>query len=206
MITVDEFQSILVTKIAAGALGHRINDDSWTIIGVRGCSIKVRNGEYYFIKTLNTFNVYDDLLFLLKSDEFKVFKGTVDPGRKYTLAPMNPNGCAHLLNGLYWFGRALHKDEPAFAQAKPVKIWRDRNRNNENDDGFEEEGFFEIFIHPGSGNQNKIDGYSAGCINTMGDKKSAAWKEFRDTLYACDQPDYNGLYPVIITDFPEDLE
>ncbi|KGE22637.1 hypothetical protein [Leptospira interrogans] len=206
MILVDEFVSILSIKIAAGVLNHCVKDDSWTIFGVRGCSIKQKDGESYFIKTLNSFNVYDDLLCIIKGDEFKVFKGTVDPGRKYTLAPMNPNGCAHLLNGLHWFGRALHKGEPAFAQDKPVKIWRDRNRNNENDDGFEEEGFFEIFIHPGSGDQNKIAGYSAGCINTMGDKKSIAWRDFRDTLYACDQPDYNGLYPVIITDFPTDLE
>ncbi|WP_078125875.1 hypothetical protein [Leptospira alexanderi] len=206
MLTLDEFHSTLVTKIAAGVLGHRIKDDSWTIFGVRACTVVIKNGETYFVKTANTFNKYDDLLCLVKGDELKVFVGTVDPGRKYTESPMNPRGCAHLLSGLHWFKRELHKGEPAFAQAKPVKVWRDRNRNNENDDGFEDEDFFGIFIHPGSGNQSRIDGWSAGCINTMGNRASVAWKGFRNTLYSCDQVDFDGLYPLIVTDFPEDSE
>ncbi|EMF82224.1 hypothetical protein LEP1GSC188_3407 [Leptospira weilii serovar Topaz str. LT2116] len=206
MYTLDEFHSILVTKISAGALGHRVKDKSWTIFGVRACSIQMKQGESLFIKTENTFNKYDDLLCILRGDEMKCFQGTVDPGRKYTDTPMNPKGCAHLLNGLHWFKKGLHKGFPAFNQAKPVQIWRDRNRNNENDDGFEEEGFFGIDIHYGSGNRNKIEGWSAGCINTLGDRNSSAWRDFRNTLYDSAQPDYGGLYPLIVTNFPEDAE
>ncbi|WP_061236276.1 hypothetical protein [Leptospira santarosai] len=206
MYTADEFHSILVTKIAAGALDHRVSDRSWTIFGIRACSIQMKRGDSLFIRTGNTFNKYDDLLCLVRGDELKCFQGTVDPGRKYTETPMNPNGCAHLLNGLHWFRRGLHKGLPAFNQATPVRIWRDRNRNNENDDGFEEEGFFGIDIHYGSGRQNKIDGWSAGCINTLGDHNSESWNDFRDTLYGSKQPDWFGLYPAIIMDFPEDAE
>lgn len=201
-ILLNEMRDLLCDQIAP-MVYHKVSSNAWTLFGIRACKIEVHEGDTYFVKTDNVFNKYDDLLILQKGDNLKGFLGTVDPGRKYTESPMVPGGCAHLLNGLHWFKPGPHKGIPAFVQAKPVRIWRDRNANNENDDGFEDEGWFGIDIHPGSGNPNRIDGWSAGCINSMGNAKSSSWLDLRDTVYKCSQVDFKKMLPVIVMDFPE---
>lgn len=120
-------------------------------------------------------NKYDDILVL----EYKVnknhfrhfFKITTEPGDYYVRKHLcNPKGTAILVPGQYrgcWkLGKHNNKYE-ALVQCKPVKVYRDGNK----DDIYDlkpdtiHEGMFGINIHRSnkSFTRNTIDMYSAGC-------------------------------------------
>lgn len=156
-------------------------------------------------------NVFDDTIGFINIDECQVFKGTVDAGSKYTLAPMDKNGCFHLYNGLWLAQRAVHMGNNAFnlfgkslggkdiyKRVGNLEGWRDTNKNFVNDENKTYTDATGVDIHAGSGT-DKIDGWSAGCQVLRGNWNSQDWKTFRDTLYASKQK----VYAYCLLDFKE---
>jgi hypothetical protein len=96
---------------------------------------------------------------------------TTDPGRTYLHRPINVHGTALLsspqqMKGAYKIG--VHKGYRALVQAKPVKVWRDNNRDSILDWEPGEEGIpgrYGINHHRGApqGISKTADYYSAGC-------------------------------------------
>ena len=94
---------------------------------------------------------------------------TTDPGITYTTQRLlSPLGVARLVpnqyRGTYQIGLHQGKYE-ALVQRKPVKVYRDANKDLKFDETKIEEGLFGINIHRSSptGVSTVIEGWSAGC-------------------------------------------
>lgn len=129
------------------------------IIGVRASGTKVTN----------TFN--DFIVVIYNTDTLKnqrrIFPITTDPGRTMMVNPINPQGTAILVPNQYrnTWKLGYHKNYLALIQDKPVKVYRDRNRDDvyDLDPKTIKEGKFGINIHK-AGNYSKfVDNWSAGC-------------------------------------------
>ena len=137
-------------------------------------------------------NVFDDCVTLsYKLDgewQFHYFKATTDPGTHWVENVMNKKGVAILKPGQY---RGSHKIRlhagkyEALGQKKPVKVYRDNNRDN-NYDLLEEnvhEGIYGINIHRATaksgGTSTRVDKWSAGC------QVIAANKDFQTLMEVC---------------------
>lgn len=121
-------------------------------------------------------NLYDDVLVVIYSVDGRVKKRvyqyfTTDPGRYYMTESLgNPKGTAILVPGQYrktWkIGKHRGKYQ-ALCQSKPVKVYRDRNKDNVYDMKPEtiDNGIFGINIHRSNElyTRETIDKYSAGC-------------------------------------------
>lgn len=120
-----------------------------------------------------TANVFNDWLSVMYLDGDKwilfAFPATTDPGTYYRLHPMNVSGTALLKPGQYRGAYKVgeHKGYVALQQAKPLKVYRDANRDNvlDADESTVQEGMFAINIHRASksGPSEKVDKWSAGC-------------------------------------------
>ena len=149
------------------------------IIGVRNSETKNR-----------VTNAFDDCITLSYKLEgkwqFHCFKCTTDPGTHWVENVMNDKGVAILKPGQY---RSSHKlrlhagKYLALGQQKPVKVYRDNNRDS-NYDLLEEnvdEGIFGINIHRATsrsgGTSTRVDKWSAGC-QVIADPVD--WHEFLD--------------------------
>lgn len=122
----------------------------------------------------NITNKYDDLLIVDyntgNGHKRVFFPITTEPGSHYMNHPCHKDGAAILVPGQYrnTWAIGLHKNKyKALCQIKPVKVYRDNNRNNVYDlaPSSIETGMFGINIHRSneyaiSKNVNK---YSAGC-------------------------------------------
>jgi hypothetical protein len=102
----------------------------------------------------------------------KVYDATTDPGLSGRLNPMNVNGVAVLVPGYYkgCWKVGLHQGKyQALKQYKPVKVYRDNNKDTKLnlDPKTIEEGMFGINIHRATaveGLTSKIvNGFSHGC-------------------------------------------
>ena len=137
-------------------------------------------------------NAFDDCVTLsYKLDgewQFHYFKATTDPGTHWVENVMNKKGVAIQKPGQY---RGLHKIRlhagkyEALGQKKPVKVYRDNNRDN-NYDLLEEnvhEGIYGINIHRATaksgGTSTRVDKWSAGC------QVIAANKDFQTLMEVC---------------------
>lgn len=121
----------------------------------------------------NTFNdvivcVYrDDNNVLIKN----IWECTTDPGIKSLKSFSNSKGCAILMpsqyRGAYQIGLHQGKYE-ALVQRKPVKVFRDGNKDDILDFCSKtiDEGMFGINIHRSNPNTEStiVDGWSAGCV------------------------------------------
>lgn len=120
-------------------------------------------------------NCFDDTLLCIykKYDnqwEIKKYKITTDPGLPYLLKPINKNGTAILAPGQYagaykiGYHRGIYK---ALVQSKPVKVFRDNNKDSvlDFDAVITETGNFGINIHRAfyQGTTPFVDKHSAGC-------------------------------------------
>lgn len=121
-------------------------------------------------KKVNT-NLFDDSIFLVyEKDGIKYVKEwacTTDAGVTYLKKPMNPNGTAIIVPGQYPGAYAIgpHTSYEALRQAKPLKYYRDNDRDTQHDlEGkiYEEIGYTNI--HHAGKDSNSIDNWSAGCI------------------------------------------
>ena len=144
--------------------GHRIfttGEYNLNLIGVRTAS-----------RTSNTFD--DNMFCVYRVDgEWRMWHWyiTSDPGTYWRENPMNVKGtailCAGQHSGAWRFGLHRKKYE-ALVQHKPLKVWRDSDRNNVLDldvpHRVAHEGMFGINIHRASIHGSKeVNKYSAGC-------------------------------------------
>lgn len=114
----------------------------------------------------------DDLLYACWRERargpwtIKVWQCETQPGLGYMKEPINPKGAGMIAPGQYSraYGRGLHNGRPALRQIKPVKAYRDNNRDSI------------IDIHPGSVDQGMFAmnihdvtrwGDLAGCIGLL---------------------------------------
>lgn len=101
---------------------------------------------------------------------FHCFKATTDPGTHWVENLLNKNGVAILAPGQYRGSHTigLHQGKyEALRQKKPVKVYRDKNKDNVYDLLEENihEGIYGINIHRATahGESKQIDKWSAGC-------------------------------------------
>ena len=136
-------------------------DYNLNIIGIRAKETKVTNK-------------YDDILVVIYNEKGKEIRKcyniTTDPGKYYMNNPENIKGTAILVPNQYcstWrIGYHRGKYE-ALCQNKPVKVYRDGNKNmtyNMTSESIDK-GIFGINIHRSNEfwTRNTVDQYSAGC-------------------------------------------
>lgn len=99
-----------------------------------------------------------------------VWVWTTDPGEPHLRRPINSLGCAILVPGQYrstWQIGLHRKSYSALVQRKPVRVFRDDNRNDilDYDPSSIDAGMFGINIHRNveNGSQEVVGKFSAGC-------------------------------------------
>lgn len=135
-------------------------------------------------------NHFDDIIavYYEKEGEWNhlSYQATTYPGTPNLVKPVNPIGTAILKPGQYLYKIGKHKGQyEALVQAKPVTVYRDRNRDIVYDYDREESGFFGINIHKASFGAKFVGADSAGCQVIKNNfeefmfliKKSAAFRE-----------------------------
>lgn len=120
----------------------------------------------------NTPNMFNDRRLVLEIEEGRPtilgnWEATTEPGRYYTMNPMNPGGAARIAFGQYkaWSVGRHRNDHEALVQAKPVKVYRDLNRDFKREGDRLYEGVFGINQHWGYDRPvNDLGHSSAGCL------------------------------------------
>ena len=127
-------------------------------------------------------NVFDDWLsvsFKVSGEwKFLIFPCTTDPGKKGVIEYHNSAGVARLVEGQYRSAYRIGKHQgkyEALTQAKPVKVYRDADRNLLYDSSKTQEGIFGINIHKAGANSTYVENWSEGCQVF---KQSADFDEF----------------------------
>lgn len=117
-------------------------------------------------------NVFDDTLTLsFKVDgqwKFYSWPITTDPGKKAMLEYHNPNGVARVVPGQYrgMWAIGLHQGKyEAMKQVKPVKVYRDKNKDMSYDEVTIQEGLFGINGHRSNPKTESeyVENWSEGC-------------------------------------------
>lgn len=119
-------------------------------------------------------NTFDDILvvdyYVANSHKRQCYNITTEPGTYYMHNPLVKSGTAILVPNQYrgCWKIGLHQGKyKALCQAKPVKVYRDGNKDDiyDLDPNTTEEGMFGINIHRSSINKlnTTIDKWSAGC-------------------------------------------
>lgn len=109
-----------------------------------------------------------------KGHQIFLAQATTDPGKYYAENPSNQKGVAILVPGQYrgayvlgTHAKGKTTEHYALVQDRPVKVFRDRNRDNILDYDYNtiEEGIFGINIHRASAHHvlDDIGKWSAGC-------------------------------------------
>ena len=121
-------------------------------------------------------NTFDDFLLVMYREEDLMvsnrYQITTDPGKYWLKNPTNPKGTAVLVPGQYrgtWqLGKHQGKYE-ALVQRKPVKVYRDNNKDDiidyNNISTIVDEGYFGINIHRSNPYDQSyvVNKWSAGC-------------------------------------------
>ena len=170
LLTIDNVRSVMEKK------GYRFFESgiyNLNIVGVRRSTVEI--------------NKFDDYLLLIYKTSpsnwvIKTYPITTDPGTYWLLNPTNPKGTAILIPDQYRSTWKIAKHQgkyEALCQRKPVKVWRDDNRDRVLDfySSPEDEGYFGINIHRSNPytESSQVDKWSAGCQVF---KKAANFKEF----------------------------
>ena len=116
-------------------------------------------------------NLFDDILTLSYKDDKGVWQyhewmNTTEPGKKGVMEYHNVNGVARLVEGQYRGSHALglHQGKyEALRQAKPVKVYRDKNKDLIFDETKIDEGVFGINIHKAGQDSTWVENWSEGC-------------------------------------------
>ena len=135
------------------------------IIGVRNTETKGR-----------VTNAFDDCVTISYKEDgewkFHCYKATTDPGSHWEKNLLNKKGVAILKPGQYRGSHKLRLHQGkylALGQQKPVKVYRDNNRDGKYDllEESIDEGLFGINIHRATGRAGgtsiRVDKWSAGC-------------------------------------------
>ena len=107
---------------------------------------------------------------------------TTDPGKKGVMEYHNAAGVARLVEGQYRGSHTLglHQGKyEALKQQKPVKVYRDADKDLEYDENKIQEGIFGINIHKAGADSTYVENWSEGCQVF---KKAA---EFEDFMALC---------------------
>ena len=169
-------------QIAMESKGYKyFTGGDWdvNIIGVRNSKTKGR-----------VTNAFDDCVTISYKEDgewkFYCYQATTDPGSHWEQNLLNKKGVAILKPGQY---RGSHKLDLhqgkylALRQQKPVKVYRDNNRDGKYDLLEEniDEGIFGINIHRATGRSGeksiRVDKWSAGC-QVIADNDD--WHQFLD--------------------------
>jgi hypothetical protein len=141
------------------------------IIGIRNAS----TGQ----KVTNVFDDYITLSYKVDGEEkFHIWPATTDPGTKGVMQYGNKAGVARLVEGQYRSSHImrLHAGKyEALGQNKPVKVFRDSNKDMKYDETKIQEGVFGINIHKAGADSTYVENWSEGCQVF---KKSADFEEF----------------------------
>jgi len=118
-------------------------------------------------------NVFNDLICIAWVYKgiwnLKIYEATTDPGLYWLQNPMNVKGAAIMVPGQYHgcYVVGLHKDYKALRQVKPMKYYRDYNRDNKLDFNqvtiVEEIGLTNIHRANEVKTSTIVDKWSAGC-------------------------------------------
>jgi len=125
---------------------------------------------------------------------------TTDPGAPYLEQPMREEGCAILVPDQYrgCWRLGTHRGKPGLVQIKPVKVYRDDDRDGmlNFDPATIQEGLFGINQHRAGANSTQVGKWSAGCQVTAADadfeeylamcrmqREQRGWESFSYTLF-----------------------
>jgi hypothetical protein len=119
-------------------------------------------------------NVFDDVITISYKDEtgnwvYKEWMNTTEPGKKSVLQYESMGirgGVARLVEGQYRGSHALglHQGKyEALRQVKPVKVYRDDNKDLVYDENKITEGVYGINIHKAGQDSTWVENWSAGC-------------------------------------------
>lgn len=162
--TREQIQEAMISKGYKWFTGGSLNKDyDVNIVGVRNSEV----GEQIT-------NHFDDCLTLsYKVDgvwKFHCWEATTDPGQYWMNNPMNKDGCAILVPGQYRGSHKIRKHQgkyEALGQKKPVKVYRDNDRDNiyDTDEETITEGIYGINIHRSNPYTESyyVNKWSAGC-------------------------------------------
>ena len=140
-------------------------------------------------------NKFDDCITVSYKDtrgdwQFHCFPCTTDPGKHWVENLLNPNGVAILKEGQYRGSHKIRKHQgkyDALCQKGPVKVYRDRDMNDEYDllEENVHEGIYGINIHRATsrsgGTSTQVDKWSAGCQVIASNDD---WNKFMEIMYA----------------------
>jgi hypothetical protein len=131
---------------------------------------------------LKVTNLFDDHLTLTYTvdgvEHFHCWPATTDPGTKGVMKFGNKAGVARLVEGQYIDSHIirLHAGKyEALGQNKPVKVFRDADRNMVYSEDKTQEGLFGINIHKAGADSTFVENWSEGCQVF---KKSKDFEEF----------------------------
>lgn len=115
-------------------------------------------------------NAFDDHITVSYKEngvwKFHVWPATTDPGKKGVMEYHNAAGVARLVEGQYRGSHTLglHQGKyEALKQQKPVKVYRDANRDLNYDEAKIQEGIFGINIHKAGADSTYVENWSEGC-------------------------------------------
>jgi flagellar hook-associated protein FlgK len=127
-------------------------------------------------------NAFDDVITVSFKENgnwaYKEWANTTDPGTKGVKEFHNAAGVARLVEGQYRGSHTLglHQGKyEALKQQKPVKVYRDANKDMTYDESKIQEGIFGINIHKAGVDSTFVENWSEGCQVF---KKSADFEEF----------------------------
>jgi hypothetical protein len=127
-------------------------------------------------------NLFDDNITLSYTEngvwKCHVWPATTDPGTKGVMQFGNKAGVARLVEGQYVDSHImrLHAGKyEALGQNKPVKVYRDPNKDMTYDEKSIQEGVFGINIHKAGADSTFVENWSEGCQVF---KKAADFEEF----------------------------
>lgn len=156
-VTKADFSKILVNKGYAYFTKGKYN---LNIIGIRNAGNNVTN-KFDDIIVVEYIDIYG-----IKSRN--IFAATTEPGITSMTKPVSYKGCAILVPGQYrsTWKLGYHKGKyEAVVQYKPVKVYRDNNKDKvyDFDSKTIENGMFGINIHKAGEKSTIVNGWSAGC-------------------------------------------
>lgn len=141
------------------AKGYKWFEDQLNIVGIRNSATG---------KAVT--NAFDDTITVCKKDAgvWKYYEWTIttDPGRKGVMEYHNAAGVARVVPGQYIDSHALglHQGKyEALKQQKPVKVYRDANKDLTYDENKIQEGVFGINIHKAGVDSTNVENWSEGC-------------------------------------------
>ena len=197
MYTIEEVEAAVKAK---GYKWFETGDYNVNIVGIRNMKTGTR-----------VTNKFDDHITISYKDndewKFHCYECTTDPGDDWMDSPMNSKGTAILVPGQYRGSHKLRLHQGrylALGQQKPVKVYRDRDKDGHYDFDPEtiDEGLFGINIHRATKYAGKtstyVDKWSAGCQVIA---SNDSWHAFLDICQtARDKWSNNFTYTLLTSD------